>query len=80
MDVNRKSGDKVFVVLSRTHTKIWKHSFEPGAVPILVVGIGPNLIHILLKKFLWNSKALITFIWLVAEREKQVLFIILQPI
>ena len=34
MDVNRKSGDKVFVVLSRTHTKIWKHSFEPGAVPI----------------------------------------------
>lgn len=34
MDVNHNSGGKVFVVLSRTHTKIWKHSFEPGAIPI----------------------------------------------
>ena len=28
------SNRKVFVVLSRTHTKIWKDNFEPGALPV----------------------------------------------
>ena len=34
MDVNHTPTHKVFVVLSRTHTKIWKGSFEPGSVSI----------------------------------------------
>jgi hypothetical protein len=33
--VNREAqlNRKVFVVLSRTHTKIWKDDFEPGSAP-----------------------------------------------
>jgi len=34
MEANHSSNSKVFVVLSRTHTKIWKQDFEPGAVPL----------------------------------------------
>lgn len=34
MEIKHNSNKKVFVVLSRTHTKIWKQDFEPGAVPI----------------------------------------------
>lgn len=34
MEVNHNVGGKVFVVLSRTHTKIWKHNFDSGATPI----------------------------------------------
>lgn len=33
MESNQASHRKVFVVLSRTHTKIWKDNFESGAVP-----------------------------------------------
>ena len=33
MDIIHTLTNKVFVVLSRTHTKIWKGNFEPGSVP-----------------------------------------------
>ena len=34
MESNHAAGTKVFVVLSRTHTRIWKGNFESGAIPI----------------------------------------------
>ena len=34
MESNHAAGTKVFVVLSRTHTRIWKSNFESGAIPI----------------------------------------------
>ncbi len=34
MEGIQNSGKKVFVVLSRTHTKIWKQDFEPSSSPI----------------------------------------------
>ena len=34
MNMKQNPDHKVFVVLSRTHTKIWKDNFEPGAVPL----------------------------------------------
>ncbi len=33
MDAAHTPTHKVFVVLSRTHTKIWKGSFEAGSIP-----------------------------------------------
>jgi hypothetical protein len=36
MDANSADGRRVFVVLSRTETKIWKGDFESGAVPIAI--------------------------------------------
>jgi len=33
VDIIHTPANKVFVVLSRTHTKIWKGSFEPGSIP-----------------------------------------------
>jgi len=34
MESNHAAGTKVFVVLSRTHTRIWKSNFESEAIPI----------------------------------------------
>ena|ERR1035437_1069105 len=36
MESNQNSNHKVFVVLSRTHAKIWKNNFEPNSVPITI--------------------------------------------
>jgi len=36
MESNQNSNNKVFVVLSRTHAKIWKNNFEPNSVPITI--------------------------------------------
>jgi hypothetical protein len=36
MESNQNSNRKVFVVLSRTHAKIWKDNFEPNSVPITI--------------------------------------------
>ena len=33
MESDQNSNHKVFVVLSRTHAKIWKNNFEPNSVP-----------------------------------------------
>ena len=36
MENHEGPGRKIFVVLSRTHTKIWKDDFSPGSVPMTI--------------------------------------------
>ena len=36
MESHQNSSHRVFVVLSRTHAKIWKNNFEPNSVPITI--------------------------------------------
>jgi hypothetical protein len=43
MNSQLNSGKKVYVVLSRTHAKIWKNEFDPGSEPIIISG--PHMGH-----------------------------------